>query len=305
MVNQRESTERKKFITFMVLPHNSTREVFRLNLPTWLGAVLAVFLVVLAVTVLGFFLYSSYVTGRLVHYYALQSENRAQAAQIKTFYSKTKELETGIRELEERDQELREILGLKKIPARKPAENAQSNNLSEAISQRLASINERMENRKYELSALRDLSTAVASRFNGYPSEWPVQGSIRSNFGFRIHPFTGKSTFHAGVDIPSWEGNRVRATADGIVHYSGWANGYGNVVIIDHPSGYRTIYGHNQRNIVSRGERIKKGQVVAVVGSTGLSTAAHVHYEIQHKSRPINPEPFLNLDIRMASRILQ
>jgi len=304
MVHQRESTERKKFITFMVLPHNSNREVFRLNLPHWLAFVLGTFLAVLTVVVLGFFLHSSFIAGRLSHYYDLQAENRAQSAQIQSFYNKTRELESGIRELEERDQELREILGLRKVPVRRPAVPTQSSSIQETISQNIAGISERIENRRYELTSLKDIGTAMVSRFDGYPSEWPVQGKIRSAFGFRMHPFAREHRFHAGVDIPSWEGNRVRATADGVVHFSGWASGYGNMVMIDHPSGHRTVYGHNQRNFVSRGERVKKGQVIATVGSTGLSTAPHVHYEVQFRGRPVNPEPFLNVDIRTASRTL-
>ena len=304
MVNQRESTDRKKFITFMILPHNSMREVFRLNLPHWLAGTLGVFLALLMLMVISFAVYSGHIATRLVRYYALQRENRVQAEQLKVFYSKTRELETGISELEERDQELREILGLKKIkpPAKKPEELGE---LPEAISRNLVALNAYVEERRNELAFLKEMGMATVSRFNHLPSESPVPGSVWSRFGFRVHPFTGKSTLHTGVDIPIWEGCPIRAAADGYITYSGWANGFGNVVIIDHENSYRTLYGHNQRNLVSRGDRIKKGQIIANAGSTGLSTGSHVHYQVEYRNRAINPEPFLNLNIRSASRINQ
>ncbi|MDR1997784.1 MAG: M23 family metallopeptidase [Candidatus Margulisbacteria bacterium] len=306
MVNQRENTDRRKFITFMVLPHNSMREVFRLNLPHWLAATLGVFLALLAAVILVLFLRSAYISARLLHYYALQAENRAQTSQIKIFYEKTKELETGIRELEERDQELREILGLKKIPVKTPARKAPDlSDLPEVISQNIAALNEYLAVKKADLDFLKEMGTAITNKFNYLPSESPVPGSVWSRFGFRVHPFTGKSTMHTGVDIPIWEGCPIRAAADGYVTYSGWANGFGNIVIIDHQNNYRTLYGHNQRNLVSSGENIKKGQIIANAGSTGLSTGPHVHYQVEYKNGIINPEPFLNLNIRSASRIIR
>ncbi|MDR2430701.1 MAG: M23 family metallopeptidase [Candidatus Margulisbacteria bacterium] len=308
MVNQRESAERKRYVTFMVLPHNSTREVFRLNLPHWLAWLLGIFLAALATGLIIFFLYSVYVFARLGHYYALQAENRAQAAQIKTFYQKTKELETGIRELEERDQELREILGLKKLPLKMPNRKTgdlKQSDLPEAISQNIAALAGYISAKNNELKFWHDLGTAIASKFNYLPSESPVPGTVLSRFGLRIHPFSGKSTLHTGVDIPIWEGCPVRAAADGYVTYSGWISGYGNCVIIDHQNNYRTLYGHNQRNLAKRGDRIKKGQAIANAGSTGLSTGPHVHYQVEYKNSAINPDAFLNLNIRSASRLVQ
>lgn len=307
MVNRRESTERKKFVTLMILPHNSMREVFRLNIPNWLAWLSGIFLGLLAVIIIVAFLYSAHILFRLGNSYALQAENHKQELQIKKFNEKTKELETNIRELEERSQELRELLGLKKVPVRKPqvTGNISQSDLPETISKNLAYLNEYVEAQQNELTALHDMGTLVAQRFNYFPSESPVPSTIRSNFGFRIHPFTGKQRLHAGVDIPIWEGCPVRATAEGYVVNSGWINGYGNCVIIDHQNNYRTLYGHNQRNLVNRGERIKKGQIIAYAGSTGLSTAAHVHYEVQYQNKAINPEPFLNLNIRTASRLPQ
>ncbi|MDR2428888.1 MAG: M23 family metallopeptidase [Candidatus Margulisbacteria bacterium] len=305
MVHQRDLGERRKFITFMILPHNSMREVFRLNLPRWLAVTLGVFLGLIITLVIVFFLYSSYIAGRLLHYYALQAENRTQATQIKVFYNKTKELETGIRELEERDQELRELLGLKKAPLRKPKSGGELiNDLPREISQNIASLSEYIAAKKLELVMFRDIGSTLVAQFNNIPSESPVPGTVWSRYGFRTHPFSGKTEFHSGSDIPIWTGCPIKSTADGYVTFSGWDNGFGNVVIIDHQNGYRTIYGHNHRNLVKRGDRIKKGQVIAQAGSTGISTGPHVHYQVEYRNRTLNPENFLNLNIRSA-RLLQ
>jgi len=307
MVHQRETANRKKFVTFMLLPHNSVREVFRLNLPHWLAWLLSIFLSLLAVVVVLSFLYSAYILARLGHYYTLQAENRIQAGQIKVFHQKTKELENGIREMEEREQELREILGLKKAPVRKPqvSGNVSQSALPETVAKNLEYLKRYVEDRKGELAEMYDMGLLVAQRFNYLPSENPVPGAVLSRYGFRVHPFTGKSTMHAGVDIPIWEGCPIRAAADGYVVHSGWVNGFGYCVIIDHQNNYRTLYGHNQRNLVSRGDRIKKGQIIANAGSSGLSTGTHVHYQVEYKNSAINPETFLNLNIRTASRLPQ
>ncbi|GBR77653.1 peptidase M23 [Candidatus Termititenax dinenymphae] len=85
--------------------------------------------------------------------------------------------------------------------------------------------------------------------------------------------------------------------------FSGWDNGFGNVIIIDHQNNYRTIYGHNERNTVKRGDRIRKGQVIAQAGSTGISTGPHCHYQVEYKNRTVDPQRFLDVNIRQANRL--
>jgi murein DD-endopeptidase MepM/ murein hydrolase activator NlpD len=118
--------------------------------------------------------------------------------------------------------------------------------------------------------------------------------------GWRMNPFSGRSEFHEGVDIPIWVGCPVRAAADGSVAYSGWSNGFGNLVMIDHGNGYKTLYGHNQRLMVKKGQQVFKGQVIAKAGSTGLSTGPHVHYQVEYHDKIVNPVNFLDLNIHSA-----
>ena len=107
---------------------------------------------------------------------------------------------------------------------------------------------------------------------------------------------------HTGVDIKASMGAPVRSTAPGIVSYSGWRQGYGKTVEIDHGHGFKTLYGHNSKLVVVVGQKVAKGQVVAHVGMTGYTTGPHLHYEVRKYDNPINPVAFLDLDIKSAGK---
>lgn len=118
---------------------------------------------------------------------------------------------------------------------------------------------------------------------------WPVRGRITSKFGWRRDPFTGRRRFHHGIDIAAPIGTPVKAAADGLVIFSGWSGGYGYVIIIKHMGGYYTVYGHNRMNLVRKGQRVRRGQIIAYLGNTGRSTGPHLHFEIRKQRRPLNP----------------
>lgn len=136
---------------------------------------------------------------------------------------------------------------------------------------------------------LQDEQVATDSR----PGRAPAPGYIVSPFGRRIDPFTGARAHHLGVDFAARIGDPIKASGGGIVKFSGWKNGYGNTVIIDHGDGYQTLYGHNQRNLVREGDIVRAGQEIAKVGSTGRSTGAHLHFEVHVNGRPVNPTAYL------------
>lgn len=121
------------------------------------------------------------------------------------------------------------------------------------------------------------------------PYRWPVHGFVSSGFGTRIDPFTGESRVHDAIDIVAPKGTDVRAPADGIVTFTGWDTTFGNMIVIDH--GYRVItrYGHNDTILVREGQRVKRGDVISTIGSTGRSTGPHLHYEIRINDVAINP----------------
>ncbi len=126
------------------------------------------------------------------------------------------------------------------------------------------------------------------------PSQRPVEAmAFTSGFGVRSDPFRGGAAMHAGVDMPGPVGTPIYATADGIVGRAQWANGYGNLVELDHGKGIQTRYGHLSAILVQPGMRVARGQLIARMGSTGRSTGSHLHYEVRLDGHAVNPMPFL------------
>lgn len=121
----------------------------------------------------------------------------------------------------------------------------------------------------------------------------PSRGPITSNFGSRFHPVLGYSRFHAGTDFGAEHGSPIQAAETGVVIYSGWYGGYGNAVIIEHGGGVTTLYAHASRLDVREGQVVKKGDVIAAIGTTGLSTGPHLHFEVRQGGEPVNPMAFL------------
>lgn len=136
------------------------------------------------------------------------------------------------------------------------------------------------------------------------PSVQPVDKlAFTSNFGIRTDPFRGTAAMHAGVDIPGPVGTPVYATADGVVDRAERAGGYGNLVEIDHGKGIATRYGHLSKILVDPGTHIHRGQLIALMGSTGRSTGPHLHYEVRIDGHAVNPAPFLtNADFLVAAQ---
>ncbi|WP_457570523.1 peptidoglycan DD-metalloendopeptidase family protein [Desulfovulcanus sp.] len=118
---------------------------------------------------------------------------------------------------------------------------------------------------------------------------WPVQGKISSGFGWRIDPFTGKSAWHAGIDLAVPEGTPVEACWPGRVVFSGEKGSYGQVVIIEHQNGWQSVYAHNAKRLVHEGEFVRSGQRIALSGSSGRSTGPHLHFELRNGEIAINP----------------
>ena len=124
---------------------------------------------------------------------------------------------------------------------------------------------------------------------------WPVPASSRisSEYGYRTSPISGKREFHNGLDIPAPYGSAIVATEAGTVTYSGWMNGYGYTIIIDHGSGITSLYGHNSSLVVKKGQKVSRGQTIAKCGSTGWSTGNHCHFTISKGGSAVNPHNYV------------
>ena len=144
-----------------------------------------------------------------------------------------------------------------------------------------------------DLSVLEQKFVAQSQLLSSTPSIAPVHGILTDGFGGRSDPFTGEPGTHNAIDISSAVGQAVRAPADGIVVKSEWANGYGNVIYISHGYGFSTRYGHLSSFAVRPGQRIKRGDILGHVGSTGRSTGPHLHYEVRVNNNPVNPLEYI------------
>lgn len=124
---------------------------------------------------------------------------------------------------------------------------------------------------------------------------WPVSGNTRisSYYGYRVHPIFKTQKFHAGIDIPAPQGTPVVASGSGIIIYSGWQGGYGNVVMISHGDNLVTVYAHNSANVVNVGDYVDAGQTISLIGSTGYSTGPHLHFEVRRNGSTTDPMNWL------------
>lgn len=123
----------------------------------------------------------------------------------------------------------------------------------------------------------------------------PVPGPITSGFGKRKDPFNRRAAYHTGIDFRGDKGEKIYATADGVVVNAFHNGGYGKYVLIDHGNGYQSAFAHMQKYLVHKGDRVKRGQPIGMVGNTGRSTGSHLHYEIQHEGVAINPYKYLKV----------
>lgn len=140
---------------------------------------------------------------------------------------------------------------------------------------------------------IRDYLSQQRGVYVSTPRGWPVEGRISSPYGYREHPNTGMRELHSGMDIASEPGTPVKATADGIVSFAGWSGGSGNLVALEHGLGFSTYYAHNRLIVVKVGQRVKRGDILSYVGSTGNSTGPHLHYEVWKEGRSLNPLTFI------------
>lgn len=122
---------------------------------------------------------------------------------------------------------------------------------------------------------------------------WPLQGNISSYFGWRSDPVNGSNDFHRGLDISVPVGTEIRSASSGKVVKSGWMSGFGKTIIIDHGEGIETLYAHNSSILVSVGQKVNTGQIIARAGSTGKSTGSHLHFGVLDNDEPVDPMQYL------------
>jgi murein DD-endopeptidase MepM/ murein hydrolase activator NlpD len=162
------------------------------------------------------------------------------------------------------------------------------------ITRLLDDLQMQIEDRSHQLDVLEALMMNRRLTLEVSPEGRPINsGWMSSVYGYRTDPFTGRRDFHPGVDFAGRAGSDVLAVASGVVTWSGKRYNYGTMVEVDHGNGLVTRYGHNQENLVRVGEKVRKGQVIATMGSSGRSTGPNVHLEVLKDGRKVNPLKYL------------
>ena len=241
----------------------------------------------------------------------LRRDSKIRKIQVAKLAQQVKNFETEMVRLERFEKKLRVITALENSP--KSVEKnwgvggpygLRTNSFKTAMSRGAASLVDRLSNgldhldrqakiQSISFQELDDFFKNQKSLLSSTPSIWPTRGWVTSSFGFRKSPFTGLREKHEGWDIAARNGSPVRATADGVVVVEGREYGYGNLVEVDHGYGIVTRYGHNSKHLVKVGDRVKRGQVVSLVGNTGRSTGPHLHYEILLNGVPVSPKNYI------------
>ena len=219
---------------------------------------------------------------------------------VQVVFAEKTAIETSQKELE-KDKAAKEKLVVSAADRKKEAEKKQA--AKKAIIDKMETdratqeriINENLAASKEVEQMIRNSRYQPASPAlsGGGALNWPLGGPITSPFGWRVHPITGASRFHSGIDIGGDYGDTIHAAGAGIVSYAGWISGYGYAVIIDHGGGISTLYGHNQALLVSEGQSVSQGQAIAECGSTGNSTGPHCHFEVRVDGEPVDPMGYL------------
>lgn len=149
---------------------------------------------------------------------------------------------------------------------------------------------------RFELEKYDEVHTALSKltdRLKHTPSIWPCKGWYSRGYGMKYDPFTGYKRMHWGMDLANPRGTQIVAPADGKVIKVGKQGGMGKTVVIDHGYGFKTLYGHLSKSNVKKGQRVERGDVIALMGSTGYSTGPHLHYEVSRNGKRINPRKYI------------
>lgn len=163
----------------------------------------------------------------------------------------------------------------------------------------LNELSQQIQNREQQFKTLDSILLTSSYEAEALFDRLPIEnGFMSSTFGYRSDPFNGRSEFHSGIDFTAPIGTPITAVAAGVVVLSALSKDYGNMVEINHGSSFESRYAHNKLNLVNVGDVVKKGQVIAYVGSTGRSTAPHVHFEVYKNGRVVDPATYLHITNR-------
>lgn len=295
----------KRFYSILILP-DATSQTYKFHISKSLLTAISAFIGLVLLSFLYFI--SDYISmsSNMLELKRLRKE----IAEKGPYVEKVKELEKELSYLKEFDKRLRRVIGLDKgsvasrlvglggaeessTVALQEAWKLEKGKLKEKMGKELADMEKEISQQQASFQELREYLENQRSLLASIPTIWPVKGWLTSGYGYRRSSFTGKKEMHEGLDIAAWPGAPIVASADGMVSFSGSLSGFGYVILIDHGFGYTTFYGHNKANKVRKGQRVKRGDIIAYVGNSGRSTGPHLHYEIQVNGVPVDPTKYI------------
>ena len=304
----------KEFYTIVLFP-GSTGSPKRIQIPgNWFKAITySALVLIVCITISSVYLSQRYfqLAGDEVELTELRRASKIRKIQVEKFAQQIKNFESEMTRLERFEKKLRVITALENSP-QAVAKNwglggsygLSTHSLTTSLAHEARSLADSLSNNLGHLTTQAKIQTISFQELDNFfknqkslllatPSIWPTRGWVTSGFGFRKSPFTGLRERHEGWDIGARSGSAIRATADGLIVVSGREHGYGKMMEIDHGYGLVTRYGHNSKNLAKIGSRVKRGQIIALVGNTGRSTGPHLHYEVLLNGAPMNPKNYI------------
>jgi len=272
---------------------------------------LSLFILCFIIVDYAFLKYSSYHSRNLKkEVSSLKAQLHDRDQQIDQFYTKIDALQLKLIKLNQLEQEIRSYTGLHNsapdtgdygiggLPSETSGELCTAdlyNKFLENIDDDVDRLNRVAGDQSEDFQALWESLREIKAIQQVTPSMRPLEGGwTSSEFGFRQSPFSDKDEFHPGLDIAAHKGTPVKATANGTVSYAGFRGSYGKVIYINHGFGIMTRYGHLSSLHVKKGQKVRRGDVIGEVGSTGRSTGPHLHYEVRLNDIPVNPEKYMS-----------
>ena len=288
-----------KSFSLIVVPHSTGRfkaialSEKKVKMLTWNAALLFITLIVFIID------YSKMNLTRQ-KYRKLFEENISQRGTIVKYKVSINRLERAIHDFENYSKKINVMAGLRSPRVLKAVgvgggdrsigqEVSSSNYLQDVGLIHAERISRKAEGIGKNLNTIISFFEQRTKKLASIPTIWPAKGWLTSAFGKRTDPFTGRNAFHRGIDIAASFGNPIRATADGFVSHVKREKIGGNVVIISHGGGYTTVYCHLSKFKVKPGQKVKRGDVIGLIGQTGKSLGPHLHYEVRVNGTPVNP----------------
>jgi len=266
-------------VTVMVIPHDHVRTM-NLKVPV----------AVLISTVLLAIVGGVYLVSMTVKSIKYRAENIEMAETVKKYTDEFTEWNSTVAQLKLAGNDFRQLFSL----GSKEEVLEETADMDYAGSLELSDLIEELQKARQDVKEISEYLQAEKDVYVSTPRGYPVSGyRITSDYGRRPDPIDGKMKFHSGYDLACAQGTQIKATADGIVSHSGMTAGSGNVVVLEHGMGFSTIYAHNKSNAVKVGDKVRRGDVIGYVGSTGRSTGPHVHYEVLKDGKTVNPDIYL------------